>query len=77
LAQSWWIGNRVDWTEIPGTAHDSEWGVFPYLTFSPMEFGYARLGYEFVQSDRLRDRDSHRVWLQYNFSIGPHAAHAF
>jgi hypothetical protein len=77
LAQAWWVGNRVDWTEIPGTSTQKEWGVFPYVTYSPMEFGYFRLGYEFVRSDQLEDKDSNRVWLQYDFSIGPHAAHAF
>jgi len=77
LTQSLWVGNRIDWTDIPGTSGKKEWGVFPYFTFSPVEFGYARVGYEYVRSDQLEDKDSHRVWLQYNFSIGPHAAHAF
>lgn len=77
LTQTQWVGTRVDWTEIPGTSGKKEWAVFPYFTFSPLEFGYARIGYEFVRSDQLEDKGSHRVWLQYNFSIGPHAAHAF
>jgi hypothetical protein len=77
LLQTIWVGSRFDWTEIPGTSGRKEWGVYPYLTFSPLEFGYFRVGYEFVHSDRLQDEDSNRVWLQYNFSIGPHAAHAF
>jgi hypothetical protein len=77
LTQSRWVGMRVDWTEIPGTSGKKEWGVYPYFTFSPMEFGYFRVGYEYVRSDQLQDKDSHRIWLQYNFSIGPHAAHAF
>jgi hypothetical protein len=77
LAQTQWVGIRVDWTEIPGTSGKKEWGVYPYFTFSPLEFGYFRVGYEYVRSDQLNDKDSNRVWLQYNFSIGPHAAHAF
>jgi hypothetical protein len=77
LARTLWAGTRFDWTEIPRAAGGREWGVFPYLTFSPLEFGYFRLGYQFVRSDRLQQKDSNRVWLQYNFSIGPHAAHAF
>ncbi len=77
LTQTLWAGTRFDWTEIPGMSGQEEWGVFPYLTFSPLEFGYFRLGYQFVNSDRLADKDSNRVWLQYDFSIGPHAAHAF
>ena len=54
-----------------------EWSVYPYFTFSPTEFGYFRLGDQYVVSDLLADKQSHRVWLQYDFSIGPHAAHAF
>lgn len=77
LTRTLWVGNRFDWTEIPGTSAESEWGAFPYVTFSPLEFGYFRLGYQFVRSDQLEDKDSNRVWLQYDFSIGPHAAHAF
>jgi len=77
LAQRWWIGTRVDWTEIPARRRQTEWGVYPYVTFSPTEFGYFRVGYEYAVSDLLRDKDSNRVWLQYDFSIGPHAAHAF
>ena len=77
LSQTLWVGNRLDWTEFPGTSGKKEWGVFPYFTYSPLEFGYVRLGYEFVRSDELEKKESNRFWLQYNFSIGPHAAHAF
>lgn len=77
LTKSLWIGNRFDWTEFPGTSGEEEWGVYPYLTFSPLEFGYFRVGYEFLRSDQLDKKSANSVWLQYNFSIGPHAAHAF
>ncbi len=77
LAQRWWRGTRVDWTEIPAARRETEWGVYPYVTFSPTEFGYFRLGYQYAISDQLRQKESNRVWLQYDFSIGPHAAHAF
>jgi hypothetical protein len=77
LAQRWWLGTRVDWTEIPAQRRRTEWGVYPYFTFSPTEFGYFRLGYQYAVSDQLSDSQSNRVWLQYDFSIGPHAAHAF
>ncbi len=77
LTQRLWLGTRVDWTEVPATRRETEWGVFPYLTYSPTEFGYFRLGYEYAESDLLQKKLSNRVWLQYDFSIGPHAAHAF
>lgn len=77
LTQRLWLGTRVDWTEVPAQRRQTEWGVYPYFTFSPTEFGYFRFGYEYAESDQLRNKLSNRVWLQYNFSIGPHAAHAF
>jgi hypothetical protein len=77
LAQRWWLGTRVDWTEIPAQRRETEWGVYPYFTFAPTEFGYFRLGYEYTQSDLLQHKLANLVWLQYDFSIGPHAAHAF
>jgi len=33
--------------------------------------------YQYAESDLLQDKTSHRVWLQYDLSIGAHAAHAF
>ena len=77
LAQRWSLGTRVDWTEIPAQRRETEWGVYPYVTFAPSEFGYFRLGYQYAVSDQLRDKTSNRVWLQYDFFVGPHAAHAF
>jgi hypothetical protein len=77
LAQRWWLGTRVDWTEVPAQRRETTWGVYPYLTVAPTEFGYFRLGYEYTESDLLRHKLANVVWLQYDFSIGPHAAHAF
>jgi hypothetical protein len=77
LAQRWWLGTRVDWTELPATRTQIDWGVYPYVTFAPTEFGYFRLGYEYAEQDQLQNKLAQRVWLQYDFSIGPHAAHAF
>jgi hypothetical protein len=77
LAQRWWLGTRVDWTEIPATRTQTDWGVYPYVTFAPTEFGYFRLGYEYAEQDQLQNKVAQRVWLQYDFSIGPHAAHPF
>ncbi|MFQ5665274.1 MAG: hypothetical protein ACE5I7_02465 [Candidatus Binatia bacterium] len=77
LTQRLWAGTRFDWTEIPGRRGQTEWGVEPYVTFAPTEFGFFRLAYQHARSDQLQQKHSNRVWLQYNFSLGPHAAHAF
>jgi len=76
-SQRLWLGARADWTEIPRRRRETEWGISPYCTWAPTEFGYFRIGYQYAVSDLLRDKQSNRVWLQYDFSIGPHAAHPF
>lgn len=75
--QRLWLGTRWDWTQIPAERDQTEWGVYPYFTFAPTEFGYFRLGYQYAWSTRLQQRHANNVWLQYDFSIGPHAAHPF
>jgi len=77
LGQRWWIGTRADWTEVPAQRRQTWWGVYPYFTFAPTEFGYFRVGYQYAIQDELQNKESNRVWLQYDFSIGPHAAHPF
>lgn len=77
LSQRFWLGTRFDWTEIPAAVRKEEWGIEPYLTFAPTEFGFFRIAYQYAESDQLERNQSNRVWLQYNFSIGPHAAHPF
>src|SRR5262249_47533300 len=71
------LGPPAAGPRIPRRRRQRGGGVYPYFTFAPTEFGYFRLGYEYSESDQLEDKLANRVWLQYDFSIGPHAAHAF
>ncbi|GIW48328.1 MAG: hypothetical protein KatS3mg078_2205 [Deltaproteobacteria bacterium] len=45
------------------------------LTFNPTEFSRIRLQYEI--SDPVFEKLSHAVFLQFQYSIGPHGAHPF
>jgi len=52
------------------------WRISPNLTFYPSEFSKIRLQYNHDQSDDVND-PIHAVFIQYEFTIGAHAAHTF
>ncbi len=52
------------------------WRISPNLTFYPSEFSKIRFQYNHDQSDD-RDDPIHAVFIQYEFTIGAHAAHTF
>lgn len=52
------------------------WRISPNLTFYPSEFSKIRLQYNFDRSDDLTD-PIQAVFVQYEFLIGAHGAHAF
>jgi hypothetical protein len=49
--------------------------VSPNLTYYPSEFTKIRLQYNY--HDRRDFGIDHSVWLQWEFGVGPHGAHAF
>jgi hypothetical protein len=56
-------------------ARAARWRLSPNLTWFPTEFSKIRLQYNY---DRRREMgDDHSVWLQFEFLLGAHAAHAF
>lgn len=52
-----------------------EYRISPMLTFSPTEFSYIRLQYDYT--DQKFDRSQHAVFLQFMYAIGAHGAHPF
>lgn len=54
---------------------DQRWRLSPNLTWHPSEFSKLRLQYNY--DDRNDLGVDHSVWLQFEFSLGAHAAHAF
>ncbi len=85
FTRGWVAGLRYDW--IRGAMKDAEteageslelpnrWRLSPNLTFHPSEFSRIRLQYNYDERDG--DETDHTVWLQVQFSIGPHGAHTF
>jgi len=54
---------------------NDRWRLSPNLTWYPSEFSKLRLQYNY--DDRQDLGVDHSVWLQFEFSLGAHAAHAF
>jgi hypothetical protein len=51
------------------------WRLSPNLTWYPSEFSKLRLQYNYDNRDKIGE--DHSVWLQFEFSLGAHAAHKF
>jgi hypothetical protein len=54
---------------------DQRWRLSPNLTWFPTEFSKLRLQYNYDNRQSLGQ--DHSVWLQFEFSLGAHAAHKF
>lgn len=71
----WHTGARFDTMGLPEDAITREWRLTPAVTFDPTEFSRLRAQYEL---DKVSGADAvHAVFLQLQFNIGPHGAHAF
>lgn len=85
FTRGWVAGLRYDW--VRGDMRDAvdqegeelefpdRWRVSPNLTYYPSEFSKIRLQYN--HDRRGGEETDHSVWLQFEFSIGPHGAHTF
>jgi hypothetical protein len=49
--------------------------ISPMLTFNPSEFSRIRLQYDYTNFDFKENE--HAVYLQFQYSLGPHGAHPF
>ncbi len=71
----WHAGIRYDQMGMPSRSIVSEARVTPALTFNPTEFSRIRAQYEY---DKIKGINPvHVAFLQFEFSMGPHGAHAF
>ena len=79
FARRWVIGTRYDFSQMPYSSSLHEHGYSAYLTFLQSEFLYWRLGYQYTDRNfRVHgDKQEHEVFLQCNFSLGIHPAHAY
>jgi hypothetical protein len=71
----WHGGFRYDQMGMPEGVIPTEYRISPALTFEPTEFSRLRLQYEY---DKAANVDGiHAAMFQFQFSMGPHAAHPF
>lgn len=79
FARRWVLGARYDYSQMPYSSSLHEHGYSAYLTFLQSEFLYWRFGYMFTDRNfRVEgDKREHEVYLQCNFSLGPHPAHEY
>ncbi|MFO1463925.1 MAG: hypothetical protein U1F66_09095 [bacterium] len=73
--KQWHAAFRYDQMGIPLGIVPREFRLTPAISFDPTEFSRIRLQYEF---DKIANADPvHSMFLQFQFSLGPHGAHPF
>ena len=78
LRGEWISGDRGRYESLLGALDKDRaerWRISPNLTWLPSEFSKLRLQYNY--DDRRLIGVDHSVWLQFEFSLGAHAAHKF
>ena len=77
LRGDWVDARRGDYERRFGLDADraARWRISPNLSWLPSEFSKVRLQYNYDQ--RQQFGVDHSVWLQFEFSLGAHAAHKF
>jgi len=75
----WKTALRYDYSEFPDFENFRERGISTYLTFMQSEYVFWRLGYMFVDRNfhDPEEEDEHIFWVQLDFGLGPHRAHAY
>lgn len=79
FSRRWKAALRYDYSEFPDFENFREHGISTYLTFMQSEYVFWRLGYMYVDRnfpDPVED-DEHLFWVQLDFGLGPHRAHAY
>lgn len=83
----WVAGLRLEYAEASGGAdgydisadalRDNRTRLSPNLTWYPTEYSKLRLQYNRDWTEHLAEKDAHALWLQFEYSLGAHAAHTF
>jgi hypothetical protein len=79
FARQWSAGLRVDYSQEPDDTRKHTTAAAAYLTFWQSEYCYWRFGYQ-VSRSNLPDTGSgidHMLFLQLDFTLGPHPAHKY
>ncbi|MFL6237515.1 MAG: hypothetical protein ACJ76N_30625, partial [Thermoanaerobaculia bacterium] len=76
LAKRWFVGARLEASDLPYNAAIRDTGVAGTLTFWPSEFSQLR-GELRRRHYGLTDYTANELLLQLQFAIGAHGAHPF
>ncbi len=75
FARRWESGIRGERIGLPKDGF-GQWSLSPQITFVATEFFHLRGQYNFIHADGIA-REQHEAFLQMQFNMGPHGAHAF
>ena len=75
FAQRWYVGARLDRSGRAEDGTRSDKGASVFLTFWPTEFSQIRTQYRYT--NYAEGVNANEAFLQFNFAIGAHGAHAF
>ena len=75
LTNRWWAFGRYDFSQTPTASEVDTHAYSTGLTFAQSEYVFYRA--MFTHTDNQTFDDDNTVWLQLDFSIGPHKPHAY
>lgn len=75
LTDRWWAFGRYDFSQTPTDSTTDTHAFSTGLTFAQSEYVFWRAMY--THTDNENADDNNTVWLQMDFSIGPHKPHAY
>lgn len=75
LTDRWWAFGRYDFSQTPTVSEVDTHAYSAGLTFAQSEYVFWRAMY--THTDNETSDDDNTVWLQLDFSIGPHKPHSY
>lgn len=75
LTDRWWIFGRYDFSEAPDDSSVETNAYSAGITYAQSEYVFWRA--MFTHTDNEDADDDNTLWLQMDFSIGPHKPHAY
>ncbi len=74
LTDRWWAFGRYDFSQTPSSSEVDTHAYSTGLTFAQSEYVFWRAMFTHTDNETS---DDNTVWLQLDFSIGPHKPHAY
>lgn len=80
----WWLGGRVDYTELPYASDQHEWALTANADFWQSDFVFIRFQYQYCRREIKTAEpantllpDDHSFVVQVNWAMGPHKHEAY